>query len=134
MGMRKVRALMARAVSDLELGERYARLKEDAVASLLYRKAREKVLKALFISRTKREPPTNVSVRYLAGKVRMPADITAEISNLEEEEDEPVAAYAFDADSYGRSRLSYESAKNRVTSRYRTTKRLVYYAMAAVKA
>ncbi|MDE1833337.1 MAG: hypothetical protein KGH58_02870 [Candidatus Micrarchaeota archaeon] len=133
MGVRKVRALMARAVRDLELGERYERLKEDAVASLLYRKARERVLKALLIARTKREPPTDVSVRYLANKVRMPADISVEVSNLEEEEDEMDSGEAFEADSGQRHRL-YEAAKNRLTGRYRTTKRLVYYAMAALKA
>lgn len=134
MGIRRrVKALVAKAVSDLELGERYERMREDAVASVLYRKAREKVLRALFMVRTKRNPPANVSLRYLEGQIRMPADIIAELSDVEVDEDEAEGIEAFEADPYRRQRL-YDRAKNRLTSRYRATKRLVYYAMASMKA
>ena len=133
MGIRKVRKLVASAMRDLEMGERYARLKEDAVASLLYKKARERVLKALFMIRTKREPPVNVSERYLANKVRMPAEMSAELSTVEQEEDEiDESGETFVADSHQRHRL-LSTARNRISSRYRVTKRLIYYAMASVK-
>jgi hypothetical protein len=134
MGIRRrVRALVAHAMRDLELGERYEHMRDDAVASVLYQKARERVLKALFMVRMKRNPPANVSLRYLEGRIRMPADISAELSDVEVAEEDAYDAGTFEQDTYQNSRL-YAMAKNRVASRYRATKRLIYYAMASMKA
>ena len=79
MGMRKVKGLLARASKDLALAKRYKQIREYTIATFLYNKAIEKVLRALFITRTKKDPPSNVSIEYLANSARIPEDITTDL-------------------------------------------------------
>ena len=68
--MRKVRELIAKASQDFELAKMHKQVREYVTATMLYNRAVEKILTALFISRTKREPPKNASIDYLARKNR----------------------------------------------------------------
>ena len=53
-------------------------------ATILYNRAVEKVLKALFISRTRKEPPKNASIDYLARRTGVPDEVAVYITSLDE--------------------------------------------------
>lgn len=84
LGMKKVRDLIAKASKDFELAKRHKSIKEYVTATVLYNKAVEKVLKALFISKTKRDPPENASIEYLARRTGVPAEISVYITSVQE--------------------------------------------------
>jgi HEPN domain-containing protein len=86
--MRDIRSLVARALKDMELAKRYRQRKEYAATTLLYNKAIEKVLKALFISKTRKDPPLGASAVYLASNIRMPEEIMTGLLSLQETDDE----------------------------------------------
>ncbi|MDE1868717.1 MAG: HEPN domain-containing protein [Candidatus Micrarchaeota archaeon] len=133
MGMKKVRTLIQRAAEDLELARRYERVKEYATAAILYNKAIEKALKAMFISKMRREPPVNVSIEYLSGKTMVPEDVVDEIRSLQEEEMELIDAEGNpDNEDYGMS-IS-ERAMSRVSRLGGISRRLMDYAIAYSKA
>jgi HEPN domain-containing protein len=82
--MRKASELVAKASQDFELAKRHAKVREYVTATLLYNKAVEKVLKALFINKTKKNPPADASIEYLARSTGLPEEISAYINSLEE--------------------------------------------------
>jgi HEPN domain-containing protein len=84
--MRRARELVAKASQDFELAKMHKQVKEYVTATILYNRAVEKVLKALFISRTKREPPKNASISYLARRTGVPDEVAVYITSLEENE------------------------------------------------
>jgi len=86
--MRDIRSLVARALKDMELAKRYRQRKEYAATTLLYNKAIEKVLKALFISKKRKDPPLGASAVYLASNIRMPEEIITGLLSLQETDDE----------------------------------------------
>lgn len=133
MGVKRVRVLIQRAAEDLELARRYERLKEYATAAILYNKAIEKALRAMFISKTSREPPRDVSIEYLSGNTVVPADVVNEILSLQEEEMELIDAEGNpDMEDYTMS-IS-ERVRSRVTRLGGISRRLMDYAMAYSKA
>jgi len=86
--MGDIRGLVTNALKDMELAKRYRHSREYATATLLYNKAIEKVLRALFISKERREPPIGASAVYIAAKTRMPDEIVTDLKSLREEEEE----------------------------------------------
>jgi HEPN domain-containing protein len=84
MRTEKSRHLIARASKDFELAKGYMQLRDFVTASLLYNKAVEKVLKALYINRSKKEPPANASIDYLAQRTGVPDEISVYISSIKE--------------------------------------------------
>lgn len=84
--MRKVRDLIAGAQKDFELAKRHKKIREYVTATLLYTSAVEKVLKALFISRTRKEPPKDASIRYLAIRAGVPEEVSVYMATMEESE------------------------------------------------
>ena len=88
--MRDIRGLVARALRDMELAKRYRQKKEYAATTLLYSKAIDRVLKALFISKKKKEPPIGASAVYIASNMRMPDEIMNGLLSLRETDDEVV--------------------------------------------
>jgi HEPN domain-containing protein len=87
MERKNIRGLIARAAKDLELAKRHRKIKEYVTAILLYNKAVEKSLKAFFISKTKREPPANASIEYLAKRTGVPEEISMYINSVQENKD-----------------------------------------------
>jgi HEPN domain-containing protein len=83
--MRKVRELVVKASQDFELAKAHKQLREYVTATVLYNKAVEKVLKALFISKTRKEPPANASIDYLASRTGVPEEISVYISSLRDD-------------------------------------------------
>ena len=133
MGMSKVRVLIQRAAEDLELARRYERLKEYATAAILYNKAIEKALRAMVISRTRKEPPAEASIEYLSGRTVVPTDVVDEIRALQEEEMELIDAEGNpDNEDYGMS-IS-ERVRTRVSRLGGISRRLMDYAIAYSKA
>ncbi|HIH50612.1 MAG: HEPN domain-containing protein [Candidatus Micrarchaeaceae archaeon] len=84
--MKRVRELVAKASQDFELAKRHKQVKEYVTATILYNRAVEKVLKALFISRTRKEPPKNASIDYLARRTGVPDEVAVYIASLDENE------------------------------------------------
>lgn len=82
--MRKVRELMAKAMKDFELAKKHKQTKEYVTATTLYTNAVEKVLKALFISKTKRDPPRNATIHYLARRTGVPTEVSMYMASIEE--------------------------------------------------
>lgn len=83
----RIRELIHRASKDFELAKGMMQIKDYVVATLLYNKAIEKMLKALFISKTKREPPANASIEYLAKATGMPEEVSMYIKSMQESEE-----------------------------------------------
>ena len=82
--MKKAKELIARASKDFELAKRHKQVKDYVTATILYTSAVEKVLKALFINRTKKDPPKNASLQYLAMRVGVPDEVSVYMSSMEE--------------------------------------------------
>lgn len=81
--MKRVRELVAKASQDFELAKRHKQVKEYVTATILYNRAVEKVLKALFIS-SRKEPPKNASIDYLARRTGVPDEVAVYITSLDE--------------------------------------------------
>lgn len=83
--MRRIKDLVAKAKRDFELARKHKQIKEYATATILYASAIKNVLKALFISRTRKEPPKNASVQYLANHAGVPTEISVYMTSMEQE-------------------------------------------------
>ncbi len=84
MGKIRIRELIAKASKDFELAKRHRSIREYVTATLLYNSAVEKVLKALYISKSRREPPANASIGYLARQTGVPDEISVYIKSVQE--------------------------------------------------
>jgi HEPN domain-containing protein len=95
MERKRIRDLIAKASNDFELATKHKQIKEYVTATLLYNSAVEKVLKALFMSRTKKQPPANVSIEYLAKTTGVPEEISAYISAMHDDSTEHMGPVDF---------------------------------------
>ena len=129
--MRRVRELLAKAAEDFELAKRYTKLKEYATATLLYNKAIEKVLRALFIVRTRKEAPNTASIRYLTLKTKMPEEISTDILSLDERQG-VMGEEAIEEVSYEEIG-TFNTPENKVLERNNLARRLIEYGMAYAK-
>lgn len=122
--MGKTRELVKRAIADFELARRYRDARESFTASLLYKRAAEKVLRALFIKSMHHEPPKRASIVYMAKKVDLPVYITETLDEQEERMEEMDDAAA----------PMYAEERPVATMRKRdAVKRLIDYALATMK-
>ena len=85
-------------------GEKYLR------AMALYNKAAESIVKAIFIAKTRKMPPKDVSISYLSMKSRIPQKIYAEFEESVKEEKTETAL--FEMEEFVRSLLIYAWNKN----------------------
>jgi HEPN domain-containing protein len=83
-----IRGLVTDALKDMDLAKRRMHSREYATATLLYGKAIEKVLTALYMSRERRDPPAGASAAYMAKKAGMPEEVVTDLLSLQEEEEE----------------------------------------------
>ena len=83
----KIRDLVDTASKDFELAKERRSLRDYVTATLLYNKAVEKILRALFISRVKKSPPKNVSIDYLAQRTGLPDEISMYIDSVEKSDE-----------------------------------------------
>jgi HEPN domain-containing protein len=85
-GMRPTKEVLLKlAGEDFDLAGKYRNAGELLTASFLYNKAIELALRAMFIGKNSRTPPTAASIKYLAEKTVLPEDIIEGIQSLEEE-------------------------------------------------
>jgi HEPN domain-containing protein len=89
--MGDIRFLVARALRDMELAEKCRQRRQYANTTLLYGKAIDIVLRALLVSKGRKNPPAGVSAAYMAARMRMPDDIVTDLLSLREVEDEAAA-------------------------------------------
>lgn len=94
------RDLIAKASKDFELAKGYRQLRDYVTATLLYNTAVEKILKALYINKSKKQPPANASIDYLAKQTGVPSEISAYINSIRETEinEEPADLMGFGED------------------------------------
>jgi len=123
--------LLKKAARDFELARRYKDAKELVAASLLYNSAIERVLKALFMQKTHKNPPKSASIAYLAMRSDLPEGISEQLmslederSDVEEEEREMEIAEEDVAQSVGQTEY------NTVLDKGTIVKRLISYAQA----
>jgi HEPN domain-containing protein len=133
MEMRKGVDLVKKAMQDYELARKYRDAKEYLTASILYRKATEKVLKALFLKNRKRSPPTNASIEYLAEQTVLPDSIYSEIVSIPDEtteimEEEQLLEY----DDGERTHRAQTSEYMSTMERQDLVRRLIDYAEANI--
>lgn len=133
MEMRRGVDLVKNAMRDFELARKYTDAKEYITASILYRKATEKVLKALFMRSRKRSPPTNASIEYLAEQTVLPDSIYSDLVSIPDEttellEEEQLLEYDEDERTHRAQTSEYKST----LSKHELVRRLIDYAKANV--
>ncbi len=133
MEMRKGVDLVRNAMRDFELARKYRDAKEYLTASILYRKATEKVLKALFLQYRRKSPPANASLEYLAEQAKLPENIYDELVSIPDEttelqQDEQLLEY----DDYEMTHREQASEYRDTLSKHELVRRLLDYAKANV--
>lgn len=131
--IRKGVDLVRKAAQDFELAKRYRDAREYITASILYRKATEKALKALYQQSKNREPPKNASMEYLAMQMSLPSEIYDDLVALPDEgmemaADESLMEYDDEEQTHMARDEEYASAM----SKHELVKRLLDYAKANV--
>jgi HEPN domain-containing protein len=72
------------AHKNFELAKRYKGSGNKEAAMLLYRKAVELAIKALYLKETGKSPPKGASATYIARRTEMPLEVSEYISVMEE--------------------------------------------------
>lgn len=80
--------LIKSASRNLELARRYRKEGNLDVASLLYNKAVEATLRALYLRKTGKGAPARASLGYLASRSDIPAEVVGYIESMAEPADE----------------------------------------------
>lgn len=132
MDSKRIRDLITTASNDFELAKRHKQIREYVTATLLYNKAVEKVLKALFISRTNRQPPANATIEYLAKRTGVPEEVSAYITSMQEESAESMEPVDFV--DFDRETSMERGAERQAFYMDGLAKRLLDYVTAYVKA
>jgi HEPN domain-containing protein len=81
--LENVLGLIRNAGRDFRLAERYEKRREYVTASILYRRAVEKTLRALFIRHEHKGPPANASFGYLVGRTKLPNEILLDLDPVQ---------------------------------------------------
>lgn len=131
--MAKGIGLVKNAMRDFELAKKYTDSKEYTTASILYRKATEKVLKALFMQNRKRSPPNDASIEYLAEQTVLPDSIYNDLVSLQDEptelmEEELLLEYDEEENTHRAEASEYRET----LSKHELVRRLIDYAKANV--
>lgn len=122
--------LLKKAAKDFELAKKYKDGKELITASLLYNRATERVLKALFIRKNRRQPPEKASIAYLAMKAKLPDEISSELLSVEQDEMSDVMEEELEMERMEGYGVSADSEYNHVLSKGSVVRRLISYAEA----
>lgn len=123
-------SLLKKAAKDFELAKKYKDAKELITASLLYNRATERVLKALFIKSQKRQPPHSASIKYLASRANLPDEISAELLAMERDEMSEVIEEELEMERTEGYGVAADSEYNMVLGRGNVVRRLISYAEA----
>ena len=132
MGIKKSSDLIAKASKDFELAKGYRQLRDFVTASLLYNKAVEKVLKALYINKSKKEPPANASIGFLAERTGVPDEISVYINSIRETDIGAGPAELINLNEYGEENAG-KSVEREAFYLDGLTKRLLDYVYARSK-
>ncbi len=122
--------LLKKATRDFELAKKYKDGRELITASLLYNRATERVLKALFIKKNRRQPPEKASIAYLAMKARLPDEISSELLGMEQDEMSDVMEEELEMEKLEGYMVNANSEYNHVLSKGSVVRRLISYAEA----
>ncbi len=133
MEMGKHAELVKKAYADFELAKRYGDMKEYMTASILYRKATEKVLRAMVASNKKRTPPKDASIEYLAEQAKLPEGMYNELIGMPDEssellEEESLLEYDESEQTHKADRAEHDS----VVQKHNAVRRLLEYAGAGI--
>lgn len=132
--MRRVRRgvdLVKRAAQDFELARTYRDAREYITASILYRKATEKVLKALYRKYNKREAPRDASIESLAMQMSLPEEIYDDLVTLPDERTEMMAEESLiEYDEEEQTHTARDEEYRSAMSKHELVKRLIDYAKA----
>ncbi len=131
--MKRGTELIKKAVKDFELARKYGDAKEYITASILYRTATEKVLKALYQYRKNKNPPSNATIEYLAEQTMLPSSIYEDIVAMPDErteimEEESLMEY----DEVESTRRAVASEYHSTLMKHELVRRLLDYAEANV--
>jgi HEPN domain-containing protein len=129
IGLGEIRGLVTNALKDMDLAQRYKRRREYATVTLLYSKAIEKVLAALYMSKERKDPPAGASVVYLAKKAGMPDDVITELLSLQEDEDQIIERENATGISGYEELVESKGAERKVLQLHELAARLVDYTM-----
>ena len=134
--MRRIRRgvdLIKRAAQDFELAKRYGDAKEYITASILYRKATEKILKALYTQRKNREPPKSASMEFMAMQMELPEEIFDDLVSLPDERAEMMAdENLLEYDDEERTHMARDEEYRSTMSKQDLVRRLMDYAKANI--
>ena len=131
--MRRGIDLLKNAAKDFELARKYRDAREYITASILYRKATEKVLRALFIAKRRKTPPSNATLEYLALQSGLPSGMYEDVvgmpdENMEIAEEESLLEHDDEENTRTAEMEEYRSA----VSKHELARRLIEYARANV--
>lgn len=103
--MKRGFGLVKKARENLELARKNRGDGNAAVAALLYAKAVDGIMRAIYLDKTGRSAPLNASVEFLASKTALPIDAEEYISSVMETEDQREEIESMDVDvSHSRRR------------------------------
>lgn len=127
--MKKGIAFVKKAVKDFELAHKYRNAKEYITASMLYRRATEKALKALILQKNKSLPTKNATIEYLAMQAKLPESIYEEVTSMPDEmtemmEEESLSEYDEEEHTFRARENEYKGA----LSKHETVRKLLDYA------
>lgn len=74
--------LIEKANRDFELAKGYSSRGDVEVATLLYNKAVERVLRALYMRRRGRTPPRGATISYIARNAKIPVEVSDYIGSV----------------------------------------------------
>ena len=125
-----MRGLIARASKDFELAKGRRQLRDYVTATVLYNKAVENVLRALFISKTRRAPPRDASIGYLAKQTGVPDEISVYINSMQEADAMAKPADFVDLEEYNDEAMARANAERQAWYMDGLAKRLLDYVYA----
>ena len=134
--MRRIRKgvdLIKRAAQDFELAKKYGDAREYITASILYRKATEKILKALYTQRKNREPPRSASMEFMAMQMELPEEIFDDLVSLPDERAELMAGEnLLEYDDEEQTHMARDEEYRSAMSKQDLVRRLMDYAKANI--
>lgn len=131
MEMRKGLSLVKRAARDFELARKYKDAREYITASILYRKATEKVLRALFIASRRKKPPVSASIEYLAMQTGLPSGIYDDLVSMPDERDEMAEEEnLLEYDDEEQTHMAEDKEYRSAMTKHELVRRLIDYARA----
>ncbi len=106
--MESFRDLVSESMRNFRSAKRYRRLREYVTATFLYGRSIEMALRALFLKRVRRQPPSGASLGYLARGAVLPEEVYVYLSSMDEEgaaADADMEAYSMPGMVGGASRV-----------------------------